>query len=220
MESVELWKDWKGWSYLNTLGREFHDELINLYGQGYRNKGGVLAGENWRIELANRSLRRKEICNEIVCRVQPVLYDIANELLTSDVTLLENRIISLKGINNIESGDLVSAASIHLIERFSRYDPVFSMSTFVYLYGAAGMHRYALDHAHLIRIPKRLHGELRRALRNRGVETPMIDEMLDYILPEKPYRSGERIEIARFALLGITGSYQDLFEPLEDRISI
>lgn len=197
---------------LSAQARAFALDLEATYGSNYRDH---FAGEYWTAELLFRTPKQWDIAIGVIERVQPYLKSLAKRLLSGKVFLLKETPITLEGID-LDPGDLVNAANIHLLERFSRYDPQYSILGWVKLYGLSEMHRYGLSHRGLVHIPLGLQDKVNREGRDEeGVfSLEKVITLLGGNRSRKDLAQGVAFEKARLIRLSMKGEYEEIFCPV------
>jgi len=135
-------------SEIQRLAYKYCTELRNTYGSS-------LTDLTWQQELAERSPEQHQIVCDVVVGCQGLLYRVANKLLNEQVKIISeaSKPITLAG-KGLEASELVGIANKHLIERFSKYNPKYAVTTFVGFYTRIRMYREGLNLTGIVTLPR------------------------------------------------------------------
>lgn len=164
--------------------------------------------------VKNRCARQKQIVNEIVDRVIPYLYQIANELLFGKGVRLNNGKrtyhVSLKKIN-VSAEVLVNEGALGIIKRIKNYDPgKGEISTFIMANAGAEMYMSTVRNHHILHVSAYAHQKL------RAIEKEFEDDKMACL---EKVRSEFQIssESAEFLLASMRGIYQEIHGPIGEK---
>lgn len=187
-----------GWQQIKELALQYKILVVKGYGTSVK----------------NRCSRQKQLVNEIIDRVIPYLYQIANELIYGKGVRLNNGRrtyhVSLKHIH-VSAEVLVNEGALGIIKRIKNYDPEKGeISTFIMANAGAEMYMSTVRNHHILHVSAYAYQKL------RAIEKEYEDDKMACI---DKVRSEFQIssESAELLLASLRGIYQEIHGPIGDR---